>query len=295
MNTTPYYSTHFIFRNTVRKLRQFYQFCNKLAEDSHALNPPLSFLQSVWRAAQATRDTAIPESQLQQILHVQRLQPISDAAYDALLQAYSNQWHLWLEDWISERQVIMDLPTEQEKPRRCLWKNLRNRCLTCLILNATFSYHSIHLAVSESSPTSVSNAEVYTLDICRNGLMVFAGRSISFLKEPSVALPYCKLVWSLVFPFFFSISYRSYIPLRPVPGWRSKGRHHCAAALPLIPSAEGCERQAAADLLRTGCGQWVEVPAEWTWVTKFKETHFVLFPAGFLREFARSSSTCFQL
>lgn len=52
---------------------------------------------------------------------------------------------------------------------------------------------------------SVSNAEVYTLDICRNGLMVFAGRSISFLKERSVALPYCKLVWSLVFPFFFHI------------------------------------------------------------------------------------------
>ena len=128
----------FIFRNTVRQLRQFHQFCNMLAEDSHALNPPLSFLQSVWRAAQATRDTAIPESQLQQILHVQRLQPISDAAYDALLQAYSNQWHLWLEDWISERQVIMDLPTEQEKPRRCLWKNLRNGCLTCLMLNAPF-------------------------------------------------------------------------------------------------------------------------------------------------------------
>eukprot|EP00434_Breviolum_minutum_P014551 symbB.v1.2.012832.t2/scaffold893.1/size154614/13 len=80
----------------------FYQFCNKLAEDSHALNPPLSFLQSVWRAAQATRDTAIPESQLQQILHVQRLQPISDAAYDALLQAYSNQWHLWSISFLKE-------------------------------------------------------------------------------------------------------------------------------------------------------------------------------------------------
>lgn len=132
--------------------------------------------------------------------------------------------------------------------------------------------------------------------LCRNGLIVFAGRSISFLKETSVALPYCKLVWSLVFPFF-SKYLGSYIPLRPVPGWRSEGRHHCAAALPLIPSAEGCERQAAADLLRTGCGQWAEVPAEWTWVTKFKETHFVLFPAGFLQEFARwtVSSTCFQL
>lgn len=35
--------------------------------------------------------------------------------------------------------------------------------------------------------------------------MVFAGRSISFLKERSVALPYCKLVWSLVFPLFFHI------------------------------------------------------------------------------------------
>ena len=164
---------------TARKLRQFYQFCNKLAEDSHALNPPLSFLQSVWRAAQATRDTAIPESQLQQILHVQRLQPISDAAYDALLQAYSNQWHLWLEDWISERQVIMDLPTEQEKPR-WLGKKLGNRCLTGLILNDTCSYYSIHLAVSESSPTSMSNAEVYTLDLryvmCRNGLMVIICR-----------------------------------------------------------------------------------------------------------------------
>ena len=41
--------------------------------------------------------------------------PISDAAYDALLQAYSDQWPAWLEDWISDRQVIMNLPDEEAK------------------------------------------------------------------------------------------------------------------------------------------------------------------------------------
>lgn len=30
---------------------------------------------------------------------------MSDAAFDALLQAYSSQWEAWLEDWISEREA----------------------------------------------------------------------------------------------------------------------------------------------------------------------------------------------
>lgn len=46
---------------------------------------------------------------------VKEIGPISDAAYDALLQAYSDQWQSWLEDWISERQVIMNLPDEEAK------------------------------------------------------------------------------------------------------------------------------------------------------------------------------------
>ncbi|CAK9055753.1 Alpha-ketoglutarate-dependent dioxygenase alkB homolog 3 (Alkylated DNA repair protein alkB homolog 3) (mAbh3) [Durusdinium trenchii] len=77
---------------------EFQSFANTLAEDF--VPPPTSFLQAVWKAAMERGQSST-------------LQPISDAAYDALLHAYSSQWRLWLEDWISERQVVMELPTEQ--------------------------------------------------------------------------------------------------------------------------------------------------------------------------------------
>ncbi|CAK9101657.1 unnamed protein product [Durusdinium trenchii] len=79
---------------------EFQSFANTLAEDF--VPPPTSFLQAVWKAAMERGQSST-------------LQPISDAAYDALLHAYSSQWRLWLEDWISERQVVMELPTEQDE------------------------------------------------------------------------------------------------------------------------------------------------------------------------------------
>ncbi|CAL1129347.1 unnamed protein product, partial [Cladocopium goreaui] len=104
-------------RETWLEQWQFQEFCNQLAEDLGHLNPPMSFLQAVWRAAMpsSTATSSSNSSQLLQILQVKEIGPISDAAYDALLQAYSDQWQSWLEDWISERQVIMNLPDEEDK------------------------------------------------------------------------------------------------------------------------------------------------------------------------------------
>ena len=101
-------------------LRQFQQFCNQLAEESGHLNPPSSFLQAVWKAAMPNNISSSTSSQLLQLLQVQELTAISDAAYDALLQAYSDQWQSWLEDWISERQVISPAPLEDQEVKAAL-------------------------------------------------------------------------------------------------------------------------------------------------------------------------------
>eukprot|EP00438_Fugacium_kawagutii_P000351 Skav204712 [mRNA] locus=scaffold3332:217703:230672:- [translate_table: standard] len=102
---------------------QFQQFCDQLAEESGQFNPPLSFLHAVWRAAlPADSSTTIGSgSQLLQILPLTgHLRPISDAAYDALLQAYSEQWQAWLEDWISERML-----DEEEKAAIVVQRHFR--------------------------------------------------------------------------------------------------------------------------------------------------------------------------
>eukprot|EP00913_Durusdinium_trenchii_P017025 g16010.t1 len=79
-----------------------------------------SWVQQWWLATSGGTSDQAPSETLVQEAAMERgqsstLQPISDAAYDALLHAYSSQWRLWLEDWISERQVVMELPTEQDE------------------------------------------------------------------------------------------------------------------------------------------------------------------------------------
>ncbi|CAE7227451.1 unnamed protein product [Symbiodinium sp. CCMP2592] len=83
---------------------QFREFCGSLAEESNYVPPPASFLRSVWQACIDNAKKDFGQT------CVDRL---PDAAYDALVDAYASHWHLWLEDWIAEREVT-STPAKQE-------------------------------------------------------------------------------------------------------------------------------------------------------------------------------------